>query len=141
MCANNEKLELGNGCLSILTFLSRRKEIKRCFGVVEAVSCAYLSGTLELCQSKLTSYQLVLARQYLRKLDLYNKHRPKKMTIKVGYNRISRKRSAAAKYRACIHLLQSQREPCTKCRIFSRRNRPAAGRAEFGRPIRSTLSL
>ena len=41
MCANNEKPELANGCLSILTFLSGRKEIKRCFGVAEAVSCAY----------------------------------------------------------------------------------------------------
>ena len=89
MCANNEKLELANGCLSILTFLSGRKEIKRCFGVAEAVSCAYISGTLELCQSKLTSYQLVLARQYLRKLSHCNKQGPTKLTIKVGCNRIS----------------------------------------------------
>jgi len=89
MCANNEKLELANGCLSILTFLSGRKEIKRCFGVAEAVSRAYISGTLELCQSKLTSYQLVLARQYLRKLSHYNKQGPTKLTIEVGCNRIS----------------------------------------------------
>jgi len=84
MCANNEKLELANGCLSILTFLSGRKEIKRCFGVAEAVSCA----TLGLCQSKLTSCQLVLARQCLRKLSYYNKQGPTKLTIKVGCNRI-----------------------------------------------------
>jgi hypothetical protein len=141
MCANNEKLELGNGCLSILTFLSGRKEIKRCFGVAEAVSCAYINGTLELCQSKLTSCQLVLARQCLRKLSHYNKQGPTKLTIKVGRNRISGKRSATAKYRACIHLLQSQRESGTKYRILSRRNRPAVGRAEAGHPIRSTLSL
>jgi hypothetical protein len=45
MCVNNEKLELANGCLSILTFLSGRKEIKRCFGVAEAVSFPYISKT------------------------------------------------------------------------------------------------
>jgi HrpA-like RNA helicase len=44
MSANNEKLKLANGYLSILTFLSGRKEIQRCFGVVEAVSCAYSMG-------------------------------------------------------------------------------------------------
>jgi hypothetical protein len=105
MCANNEKLELGNGCLSTLTFLSGRKEVKRRFGVAEAVSCAYISGTLELRQSKLTSYQLVLVRQCLRKLSHYNKQEPTKLTIQVNLNRISRKRSTAATDRACIHLL------------------------------------
>ena len=105
MCANNENLEPANGCLSTLTFLSGRKEIKRCFGVAEAVSRAYISGTLELCQSKLTSYQLVLARQYLRKLNHCNKPGLTKLTIKVDNNRISGNRSAATKYRACVHLL------------------------------------
>ena len=28
---------------------SGRKDIKRCFGVAEVVSCTYISGALELC--------------------------------------------------------------------------------------------
>ena len=102
---------------------------------------AYISWGRELCQSKLTNCQLVLARQCLRKLSHSNKQGPTKLTIKVGRNRISGERSAAAKCRACIHLLQAQRESGTKCRILSRRNRPAVGRAEAGHPIWSTLSL
>ena len=141
MCANNEKLALGNGCLSILTFLNGRKGIERRFGVAEAVSCVYISEALELCQSKLTSCQLVLGRQSLRKFSHYKKQGLTKLTIKIGRNRISGKRSAAAKCSACIHLLQAQRESGTKCRILSRRNRPAVGRAEAGYPIRSTLSF
>jgi hypothetical protein len=89
MCVNNEKLELVNNCLNILTFLSGRKEIKRCFSIAEAVSRVYISKTLKLCQSKLTSYQLVLARQYLRKLSYYNKQGSTKLIIKIGCNRIS----------------------------------------------------
>jgi len=42
-------MELANGCLSIPTFSSGRKDIKRCFGVAEVVSCTYISGALELC--------------------------------------------------------------------------------------------
>jgi hypothetical protein len=77
----------------------------------------------------------------LRKLSLYNKQGLTKLTIKVGYSRISGKRSAAAKYRACIRVLQLQRESGTKCRKLSRRNGSAVGKAEVGHPIRSILSL
>lgn len=85
MCEQREA-ETGKWLLEHPDFLEwekGNKEMLWCCGSRE------ISGTLELCQSKLTSYQLVLARQCLRKLSHYNKQGPTKLTNKVGCNRIS----------------------------------------------------